>query len=211
MNLIIVDDDPFVCMSLKTILSAQDDMTVLATGSDGDDAIRLYHDCAPDILLMDIQMKPVSGLAAGEAILQEDPDARILFLTTFSDREYIEQALRMGARGYLIKQDIEGIAPALRAVMSGQSVFGGQIVKRLQSMPPEASQTCLHLETLGLNEREAQILHEVAQGRSNREIAQALYLSEGTVRNYISTMLDKLQLRDRTQLAVYYYKHGGKS
>ena len=132
MNLIIVDDDPFVCMSLKTILSAQDDMTVIATGSDGNDAIRLYHDCAPDIMLMDIQMKPVSGLAAGEAILQEDPDARILFLTTFSDREHIEQALRMGACGYLIKQDIEGITPALRAVMSGQSVFGGQIVKRLQ-------------------------------------------------------------------------------
>ena len=211
MNLIIVDDDPFVCMSLKTILSAQDDMTVIATGSDGNDAIRLYHDCAPDIMLMDIQMKPVSGLAAGEAILQEDPDARILFLTTFSDREYIEQALRMGACGYLIKQDIEGITPALRAVMSGQSVFGGQIVKRLQSMSTEPSQTCLHLETLGLSEREVQILHEVAQGRSNREIAQALYLSEGTVRNYISTMLDKLQLRDRTQLAVYYYKHGGKS
>lgn len=208
MKIIIIDDDPFVCMSLQTILSIQDDIEVLATGASGDDAIRLYRDCAPDILLIDIQMQPLSGLAAGEQILQEDPSARILFLTTFSDSEYIAQALHMGARGYLIKQDIEGIAPALRAVMSGQSVFGGQIVQRLQSMAPEASQ--FSPEALGLSDREAQILREVADGRSNREIAQSLYLSEGTVRNYISTLLDKLQLRDRTQLAVYYYKNGGK-
>lgn len=209
MKIIIVDDDPFVCMSLQTILSVQDDIEVLATGASGDDAIRLCRDCAPDILLMDIQMQPLSGLAAGEQILQEDPSARILFLTTFSDSEYIAQALHMGARGYLIKQDIEGIAPALRAVMSGQSVFGGQIVQRLQSMAPEAPQ--FSPEALGLSEREAEILQLVADGLSNREIAQQLYLSEGTVRNYISTLLDKLQLRDRTQLAVYYYKNGGKS
>ena len=220
MNIIIVDDDPFVCMSLQTILSVQDDIQVLATGASGDDAIRLYRDCAPDILLMDIQMQPVSGLAAGEAILRESPDARILFLTTFSDSEYITQALRIGARGYLIKQDIEGIAPALRAVMSGQSVFGGQVMSKLQSLTPESRDEGLPLESrdeglpleaAGLSERELQVLRLVADGRSNREIAGALYLSEGTVRNYISTMLDKLQLRDRTQLAVYYYKNGGKS
>lgn len=209
MNIIIIDDDPFVCMSLQTILMAQDDIRVQATGSSGDDAIRLYRDCAPDILLMDIQMQPLSGLAAGEAILREDPSARILFLTTFSDSEYIAKALHMGARGYLIKQDIEGIAPALRAVMSGQSVFGGQIAQRLQTLTPEAPS--FSPEALGLSQREAQILREVAQGRSNREIAQALYLSEGTVRNYISTLLDKLQLRDRTQLAVFYYQNGGKT
>jgi len=208
-KIIIIDDDPFVCMSLQTILSVQDDIEVLATGASGEDAIRLYHDCAPDILLMDIQMQPVSGLAAGEQILREDPSARILFLTTFSDSEYIAQALKIGARGYLIKQDIEGIAPALRAVMSGQSVFGGEVISKIQSLTPE--QPTLSPEALGLSEREAEILRLVADGLSNREIAQALYLSDGTVRNYISTLLDKLQLRDRTQLAVYYYKNGGKS
>lgn len=204
MKIIIIDDDPFVCMSLQTILSVQNDIEVLATGASGDDAIRLYRDCAPDILLMDIQMQPLSGLAAGQQILQEDPSARILFLTTFSDSEYIAQALHMGARGYLIKQDIEGIAPALRAVMSGQSVFGGEVISKIQSLTPE--QPALSPKLLGLSERELQVMQLVADGRSNREIAQSLYLSEGTVRNYISTLLDKLQLRDRTQLAVYYYK-----
>lgn len=206
MKILLIDDDPFVCMSLRTILSTQDDIQVLGTGSSGEDAIRLYRSCVPDVLLMDIQMQPVSGLAAGETILREFPDARILYLTTFSDSEYIAQALRIGARGYLIKQDIEGIAPALRAVMSGQRVFGGSIAAMLQPQPSGFSG-----EDLGLSERELQVLQEVADGRSNREIAQALYLSEGTVRNYISTLLDKLQLRDRTQLAIYYYKHGGKA
>ena len=204
MKIIIIDDDPFVCMSLQTILSAQDDIEVLATGASGDDAIRLYRDCAPDILLMDIQMQPISGLAAGEQILQEDPSARILYLTTFSDSEYIAQALKIGARGYLIKQDIAGIAPALRAVQSGQTVFGGEVISKIQSLTPE--QPTFSPEALGLSERELQVLQLVADGQSNREIAQSLYLSEGTVRNYISTLLDKLQLRDRTQLAVYYYK-----
>ena len=204
MKIIIIDDDPFVCMSLQTILSAQDDIEVLATGASGDDAIRLYRDCAPDILLMDIQMQPISGLAAGEQILQEDPSARILYLTTFSDSEYIAQALKIGARGYLIKQDIAGIAPALRAVQSGQTVFGGEVISKIQSLTPE--QPTLSPESLGLSERELQVLQLVAEGQSNREIAHSLYLSEGTVRNYISTLLDKLQLRDRTQLAVYYYK-----
>lgn len=204
MKILIIDDDPFVCMSLQTILSAQEDIEVAATGSGGDDALRLYATEKPDILLMDIQMQPVSGLAAGEKILREDPEARILFLTTFADDEYIREALRLGARGYLIKQDIEAIAPALRAVMSGQSVFGGQIVQRLTGRPSAPSAA-----DLGLSDREMQVLRHVAQGQSNREIAEALYLSEGTVRNYISVILDKLHLRDRTQLVVYYYKNGG--
>ena len=211
MKVVIVDDDQLVALSLKTILEADARVTVVATGTDGTDAAALYRKEHPDVLLMDIQMKPVSGLDAAEEILQSDPQAKILFLTTFSDSEYITQALRIGARGYLIKQDIEGIAPALRAVMSGQSVFGGQVMSKLQSLTPESRDEGLPLEAAGLSERELQVLRLVADGRSNREIAGALYLSEGTVRNYISTMLDKLQLRDRTQLAVYYYKNGGKS
>lgn len=205
MKILIIDDDPFVCMSLQTILSVQEDIQVAATGTSGNDAIQLYASEKPDILLMDIQMQPVSGLAAGETILRQDPDARILFLTTFSDDAYIREALRIGARGYLIKQDIEAIAPALRAVMSGQSVFGSQIVQKLSGGAPAPS-----LEELGLSQREMQVFHQVAQGRSNREIAESLYLSEGTVRNYISVILDKLGLRDRTQLVVYYYQHGGR-
>ena len=140
MQIIIVDDDRLVALSLKTILEADPSITVTATGQDGADAIALYRKYHPDVLLMDIQMKSMSGLQAAEEIKKQDKEARILFLTTFSDDEYIVKAL------------------------------------------------------------------QVALGLNNREIAEQLYLSEGTVRNYISTILDKLSLRDRTQLAVFYYQ-----
>ena len=149
-------------------------------------------------------MPGLSGLEAGEAILKEDPDARILFLTTFSDNEYIVKALQIGARGYLIKQEIESIAPALKAVLSGQSVFGNEIMTRLPSLISSPAPS--DLSALGISQREMEVICLVAQGLNNREIADALFLSEGTIRNYLSTILDKLQLRDRTQLAVFYYR-----
>ena len=119
--------------SLKTILQADPEIEVAASGTSGEEAVRLYEGIRPDILLMDIRMGGISGLEAGERILSRHPDAKILFLTTFSDNEYIVKALRMGAKGYLIKQEAEAIAPALKAVMSGQSVFGSEIVAKLPS------------------------------------------------------------------------------
>ncbi|HIR94357.1 MAG TPA: response regulator transcription factor [Candidatus Egerieimonas intestinavium] len=205
MKIIVIDDDSFICLSLKTILQADPEITVSATGTSGQEAIALYRRLHPDILLMDIQMPGMSGLEAGELILQEDPRAKLLFLTTFSDNDYIIQALRIGAKGYLIKQNIDSIAPALKAVLAGQSVFGTEISAKLpdlMSAPAGPS-----LSSLGLSQREFSILEQVAQGLNNREIADALFLSEGTVRNYLSVILDKLQLRDRTQLAIYYYKN----
>ena len=203
MKIIIVDDDQFICASLKTILQADPDIEVIAVGLSGEDAVRLYDEYRPDIVLMDIRMGGMNGLDAGEAILGRHPDARILLLTTFSDAEYIVKALRMGARGYLIKQNAEAITPALKAVMSGQSVFGGEIVAKLPAFldSPEKPD----LSAYDLSEREMEIIGQVATGLNNKEIADKLYLSEGTVRNYISAILGKLELRDRTQLAVFYY------
>ena len=126
MNIVLVDDDALVCASLKTILEAGGEVRVAATGGSGAEAVALYRAHRPDVLLMDIRMAGMTGLEAGESLLREFPDARILFLTTFSDDEYIVRALRMGAKGYLIKQDFESILPALRAVHAGQSVFGGE-------------------------------------------------------------------------------------
>lgn len=209
MNVIIIDDDPFVCTSLKTILQAGGQVRVAATGNSGAQAVCLYQRCRPDILLLDIQMPGMNGLDAAQEILRADPKARILFLTTFSDDEYIVRALRIGAKGYLIKQDIESILPALGAVMSGQSVFGSEITDRLPALIKKSAQNDFQevdLATYGLSPREGEIVRQVAAGYSNREIAAALFLSEGTVRNYLSTILDKLELRDRTQLAVFYYK-----
>ena len=203
MKVIIVDDDPFVCISLKTILQAEPDIEVCASGNSGEAAVRLYEDMRPDILLMDIQMGDFSGLDAGAEILEKHPEARILFLTTFSDDEYIVRALRIGAKGYLIKQDIETIAPALRSVMSGQSVFGSEIVTRIPKMMERSGS--IDLSRYGILDREMDVIELVAKGLNNKEIAQSL--SEGTVRNYLSAILDKLSLRDRTQLAVFYYKN----
>ncbi len=204
MKIVIVDDDKFVCLSLQTILQADPEITVAACGTSGEEAIQLFRMHHPDILLIDIQMPGLSGLEAGEAILKEDPKARILFLTTFSDNEYIVKALQIGARGYLIKQEIESIAPALKAVLSGQSVFGKEIITRLPSLISSPAPS--DLSALGISQREMEVIRLVAQGLNNREIADALFLSEGTIRNYLSTILDKLQLRDRTQLAIFYYR-----
>jgi DNA-binding NarL/FixJ family response regulator len=206
MRVLIVDDDPLVCQSLKTILHADGDIEVVGTGHDGHEAVALFAQLEPDVLLMDIRMERMTGLEACERILARFPDARLLFLTTFLDDEYIVQALRLGAKGYILKQDFESIIPALKAVHMGQSVFGDAIVTKLPKLLSRSGQGSL--AELGITEREQNIIELVAKGLSNREIAETLYLSEGTVRNYISVILEKLELRDRTQLAVFYLKRG---
>lgn len=205
MRIIIVDDDLLVAMSLKTILEAGKDIEVLCTGRDGKEAVELYEKYAPDIMLMDIQMKEMSGLEAAEKIIEKDSEAKILLLTTFIDDAYIVKALQVGAKGYILKQDFEGILPALHAVHQGQSVFGGEIVHKI----PELLKTkdTFDFNKYDIQEKERAIIEQVARGYSNKEIAETLFLSEGTVRNYISTILEKLSLRDRTQMAVFYYQN----
>lgn len=204
-RLIIVDDDMLVAASLETILNANQGLEVLKTGSDGSDAIALYDEYKPDVLLIDIQMKQVSGLEASRQILEMYPDAKILLLTTFSDDEYIIKALQIGTKGYLLKQDYKSIVPAIEAVYNGQTVFGTEIVQKLPDLL--ASGTSFDYEEKGINERELEMIKLIADGLSNKEIAAQLFLSEGTVRNYLSSILDKLELRDRTQVAVFYYQH----
>lgn len=205
MRVVVVDDDKLVAISLKTILEADQEIVVVGTGYDGNEAITLYKEHKPDVLLMDIRMDTMSGLEAAEHILIEDTDAKILFLTTFSDDEYIVKALSMGAKGYILKQDFEGIAPALKAVCGGQSVFGGEVMGKLPVLMQSKEE--FDYSRYDISEKEQGIIELVAEGLSNKEIAEKLFLSEGTVRNYISSILEKLALRDRTQLAVFYYKH----
>ena len=198
MKIIIVDDDYLVVNSLKTIVIASD-IEVLAEGYNGEEAVHLYKKHMPDLILMDIRMDKMNGLEATREILKADPDAKILLITTFQDDEYISQALSLGCKGYILKQNIKGIIPAINAVYSGNLVFDSKIVSSIQKQSkinPGAD----------LTDREFEILLMVAEGLNNKEIAERLYLSEGTVRNYISNMLEKLSLRDRTQLAIYYYK-----
>ncbi len=232
-RIVIVDDDPFITASLAMILGMNGEdakdggqgFEVLAQGNNGEDAVRLYREHQPDVLLTDIQMPGKSGLEAAQEILSEFPQAKVLLLTTFLDDEYIVTALRVGAKGYIMKQDFEGIRPALLAVYRGQTVFGGEIMSKIpgllgstasqetstSSAEPKGEAPLSGEEMMsrwGLTEKEYELLSYIAQGMNNKEIAQTMYFSEGTVRNYISILLDKLQLRDRTQLAVFYLMGG---
>ncbi len=203
-SVLVVDDDPLVSLSIKTILEAGEKVRVLDTGDSGEQAVELYFKHKPDLLLMDIRMGGITGIEAAKEILSRDADAKILFLTTFSDDEYILKALEIGAKGYILKQDFEGIESAISAVYEGQSVFGSQITQKLTGMVQK--QESVDTEAAGISRKELEIIEQVAKGLSNKEIASALYLSEGTVRNYISNILLKLNLRDRTQLAVFYFE-----
>ncbi|TCS75579.1 LuxR family two component transcriptional regulator [Muricomes intestini] len=205
MKILIVDDDCLVTGALKTILETREDFCIPACGNDGKEAVSLYRKYRPDVLLMDIRMKEMNGLDASAEILKQYPDARILLLTTFLDDEYIIKALRLGAKGYILKQDYQNIIPAILAISSGQTVFGNEIVSKLPSLLQKKSG--FDYASHDINERELEVIQLIAEGHSNKEIASTLFLSEGTVRNYLSSILDKLNLRDRTQVAVFYYRH----
>lgn len=204
MRIITVDDDRIVAISLKTILEAKG-IEVAAIGGSGAEAIELYRQYKPDVLLMDIRMDGMTGIEAAEKILAEDRSAKILFLTTFFDDEYIVKAIGIGAKGYILKQDYDGIEEALKAVVRGQSVFGSEVVSKLPELlsPKET----FDYEAHGIGRKEQEIIALVAEGLSNKEISSQLYLSEGTIRNYLSGILEKLELRDRTQLAIFFYQN----
>lgn len=215
MRVVIADDDAVVVESLRIVLDAQPDIEVAGCGTDGADAVRLVAETRPDVVLLDIQMPGVDGLAAAEQILAASQPPRVVFLTTFSDDEYIVRALSLGAAGYLIKQDVAGVAPALRAVMAGRSVLEGEVLERAVALgaggAAGASGATAEKPDLAtvfpqLTDREREVVALIAEGLDNREVAAAAYMGEGTVRNHISSILAKLHLRNRTQIAVAYWR-----
>ena len=207
MRLLIVDDDPLAALSLQTILSAKG-FDVIATGHSGEEAIDLYEELQPDLLLMDIRMDGINGLEAARRILSRHSNAKILFLTTFSDDKYIKEAISLGAMGYILKQNYENLPETLRLAASGQVIYGEGVAQKLPGLLAEQmKQGKQSADADLLTRREAEIMALVADGKSNREIASLLYLSAGRVRNAVSDILLKLSLRDRTQLAVYYHTH----
>ena len=203
-RVLIVDDDPLVSASLKIILESEGDIEVVAALTSGMEAVEAVSSDRPDVIVMDIRMDGMNGLTAAEKILEGDPGAKIIFLTTFLDDEYINKALKLGARGYIIKQDAAALATGVRAVYNGQSVFGGKIVDRLPDLLNRKAK--FDYEEFGITDKERQLIELVADGLSNKEIAEKMFLSDGTVRNLMSSVLAKLDLRDRTQLACFYYQ-----
>lgn len=207
-RILLVDDDELITMSLEMIISAEQEFEIIGKGCSGREAVALFEELHPDLLLMDIRMEDMNGLEAAEEILSKHKEATILFLTTFSDDEYIVKALKLGVKGYLLKQDYKSLPAALHAAINGQSVFGGAVVDKLPTLMSSINnENGFDYRKYDISEKEYEVIQLVAEGFSNKEISQKLFLSEGTVRNYLSTILEKLNLRDRTQLAIFYLKH----
>ena len=214
MKVAIADDDPIVCSSLATILAATGAAEGPWTANSGEAAMSKHDENAPDMLLIDVQMPGMDGLTASERILHAHPDARILVLTTFADEAYIAKAMEIGTKGYLIKQDVSSVIPAVQAVMAGQIVMGAEVLAKLRFANGAAPTAARPNEPQGpgcmdapdrfahLTDRERDVVELVAEGLDNREIAAKLFLSEGTIRNRISDILAKTNISNRTKLAV---------
>jgi two-component system, NarL family, response regulator LiaR len=198
-KVLIVDDDPLVARSLEVLLGAEPDMQVLGTARNGEKALSACEKDLPDAVLMDIRMPCMDGIEATRRIKERWPGVHVMILTTFQDDTSVHLALQAGAEGYVLKSaPIAGMAERLRALASGTAVLDAEVFRRLAE--PERT------PVEGLTLRETEVMELVAQGYSNKEIADRLFISEGTARNVLSTVLEKLQLRDRTQLAIFFWR-----
>lgn len=206
MKILIADDDALIRDSLKILLGLEDDIEVVGTASNGQEAFALVKEKMPDIVLMDIRMPIMDGVLGTKLIKENFKDMKVVILTTFKDDEYIKEAVKNGAEGYILKnQSSDSIVDGLRAVYKGNTVFEKEIANTITSMFDSKKKK--NPEEFGLTEREVEVLILLSEGLSNKEIAEKMYLSDGTVRNYITSLLEKLELRDRTQLAIFYLKN----
>lgn len=206
MKILIADDDALIRDSLKILLGLEDDIEVVGTASNGQEAFELAKEKMPDIVLMDIRMPIMDGVLGTKLIKENFKDMKVVILTTFKDDEYIKEAVKNGAEGYILKnQSSDSIVDGLRAVYKGNTVFEKEIANTITSMFDSKKKK--NPEEFGLTEREVEVLTLLSEGLSNKEIAEKMYLSDGTVRNYITSLLEKLELRDRTQLAIFYLKN----
>jgi len=207
MKVLVVDDDPLVTRSLRVLLSREADLHVMGTAGDGAAAVAFCERSPPDAVLMDIRMPGMDGVEATREIKRRWPGTRVVILTTFQDDESIHRALEAGADGYLLKSTpTRGMAQMLRASAAGTSVVDAAVLRRLGNGPHAPTSEAPGAPLEGLTPRENDVAELVAQGCSNREIAEQLSIGEGTVRNTLSVALDKLGLRDRTQLAIRYWR-----
>lgn len=201
-RLLLVDDQDIFRQGLAALLSVEADLEVIGQARNGKEAIALAKTLQPHVILMDVQMPICDGVQATREIHQHYPWIRILVLTTFDDDEYILQSLQLGALGYLLKRTpSQDIAAAIRSVSQGYSQLGPTIALKVFSQlktPHSASNFSQEL-----SKREIEVLKLVGQGKNNQEIAQALYLSEGTVKNYVTQIISKLEMRDRIQVALW--------
>jgi DNA-binding NarL/FixJ family response regulator len=210
-RVLIVDDHEIVREGLQTLLSEEPGFDVVGTAGDGATAVALAQATKPDVIVMDLVMPELDGIEATRRILRENPSARVLVLTTFADDQHVREAIQAGATGYLLKDVLKGdLVRALRDAAMGRPSLHPEVQQHL--MREVAGKTSSSRGQApphdNLTEREVSILRLIAEGRSNKEIAAALYLTEGTIKGYVSTIFDKLGVEDRTQAALYAVKHG---
>lgn len=210
-RLLLVDDQIIIRQGLKSLLESKPDLQVVGEAENGQKALDLIESLQrtplqPDVVLLDVRMPVMDGVAATQQICQRFGETQVLILTTFDDDEYVSQAMRFGAKGYLLKDTpSEDLAIAIRAVHQGYTHLGpGLFEKTLtHQSTTHPVQPAIPLELAQLSPREREVLRLIACGASNREIAQALYISERTVKNHVTSILSRLNLRDRTQAALF--------
>ncbi|MGW7208556.1 response regulator [Streptomyces sp. NPDC054837] len=201
-RVLVVDDQQLIRDGIAALLSIRPGITVVGTAVNGREAVEKAVELGPDVVLMDVRMPELDGVEAVAVLRGRAPECRVVMLTTFDDEEYVVQALRAGASGYLLKDlPAEELAQAIRLAHAGVTQLDSSVAARLAAALPHATPEP-PTTAPALSPREIDILRLVARGRTNREIAAQLYLSEGTVKNHISRILSRLALRDRTQAAL---------
>ncbi|MCT9077342.1 response regulator [Streptomyces fulvoviolaceus] len=199
-RVLVVDDQRLIRDGIASLLSIRPGITVVGTAVDGRDAVAKTLELGPDVVLMDVRMPQADGVEAVAVLRERAPECRVVMLTTFDDEEYVVQALRAGAHGYLLKDlPAEELAHAVRLAHAGVTQLDSSVARHLTASLRPARPA---VEAPALSPRETDILRLVARGHTNREIAARLYLSEGTVKNHVSRILQRLALRDRTQAAL---------
>lgn len=208
-KVLLADDEKLIRNGLKMILETFDGIEIIGTASDGEEALMRCRENEPDVVLMDIRMPKCDGVLGTKLIKKEFSKVKVLVLTTFNDAEYIHEALKYGASGYLLKDsDYEVIYEGIKACLKGTVVVDPEVA--LKMINGDVGQNINLEETkriFDLNDKEISIIKEIANGLSNKEIGEKLFLSEGTIKNNVSSILSKLSLRDRTQLTIFAFKN----
>jgi DNA-binding NarL/FixJ family response regulator len=208
-RVLVADDQALMRAGFRMILDAQDDIEVVGEAIDGADAIRQFERLGPDVVVMDVRMPTMDGIEATRRLTAAQPPARVLILTTFDLDEYVYEALRAGASGFLLKdRPPEELVAAVRVVAAGEALLAPSVTRRLIEEFAQRSHAVAATELDELTERETEVLVLMARGLSNAEIATSLYVAETTVKTHVGRVLHKLRLRDRAQAVVLAYESG---
>ncbi len=213
-KVLIADDQELLRESLKIVLRANEDMEVIGAVGNGQEVLNFIREKRPDVILMDIRMPVIDGVESTRLVKEKYPEIKVIVLTTFDDDEYVYGALKHGASGYLLKGiSMKELADAIRTVYSGKAMINPDITDKVVRLFSRIAQSDYSIQvdekdTKDLTRTEWKVIQKIGCGRSNKEIAAELNLSEGTIRNYLSSILSKLDLRDRTQVAIWAVQTG---